>query len=104
MQPQLVLSLLDLVELVTGDIEKHLVSAAWPSNLDPFRADACAHPKVQSQIVLGEVAASAHNLANLRIPVYPHCNARAHGIAIAPSPHQFEGQEVVPWSPAVVQQ
>jgi hypothetical protein len=75
-------SLLHADELVCGNIMQLIGCAAWPADFYQVDHRLVTQPKVQAEVVLGQVAAATTHLVDLRECACDAANASSDGASI----------------------
>ena len=104
LQAQVFVAFLDQIKLVSFHVVKGLLKAAGPVDLDGFGASGFPHAEVGAEVALGEVAAAASNVSNLRDAAGLKTNASAHCVAIGLGADKFEVDEMISVRAAVMEQ
>src|SRR5207247_3663817 len=89
---------------ISRNIVKDLALPTRPSDLDTFYAGSFAQPEIGTEIALGKIAASAGDLADLRQPASHNADARSHRVAVTLGSNEFEIEEMIPITAAIMQQ
>jgi hypothetical protein len=82
-------------QLIDLNVPKGLHQAQRPSHLDQVHLFGLTQAKVQTKVILGDVAGSAHDFVDLRVPAGNYTHARANGASVRLSPNTFHLQPIV---------
>ncbi len=104
LHPYLVFPFLDQIKLIGFNVAEHLALSTRPRDLDTFYAGSLAETEIGTKIALGKITASAGDLADLRQPAGHNADARSHRVAVTLGSNEFEIEEMIPITAAIVQQ